>query len=175
MNLKEFIDATSPEDLAKIAEDAQDDLLSKIASVVLPLLEKQADYILYKLAEEMNAHEANETPKEEKEEHQIDPKQVADEASRDNSIVDDGSTHPGGLKVNDVTEAINEAIIAGQADKILPFVKAVAEQHPDTVNEIIKIVKVILHDAMMKKLIDPKEGIEISSKLDEATQLEGGE
>ena len=76
-----------------------------------------------------------------------------------------GSETPEGLKATEVSEAVDQAVAAGQPDKIMPFVKAVAQAHPDALNEIVKIVKVCIHDAVMKRTIDPEQAAKIAEEL----------
>ena len=78
-----------------------------------------------------------------------------------------GSETPGGIVATDVQAAVNQAIEAGQPDKIGQFVKAVASSHPEALFEIIKIVKVVLHTAIMKRKIDPSEAAKVAQALDQ--------
>lgn len=85
-------------------------------------------------------------------------------AGKSNQILDP-STTPGGLKAQDVKDAVLQAIQVGQPDKILPFVKTIAEHHPDAINEVIKMVKIELHDGIMKKLIEEDAAVSITDQL----------
>lgn len=139
---------------------------------------------LEKIAEEPKEHEAQETPAQEQAEEQQEVPKTDEEASRQNyekykntpddvtpatgnknNYYMDPSVTPGGLKAQEIKDAISEAIQVGQSDKILPFIKALAQQYPDTVNEIIKMVKIELHDGLMKKMIDEQAAVAITDQL----------
>lgn len=174
MDFMEFIKKSSPEDLQKIAEQAQDEIVAKVMSAMIPLLEKQAEYTLELIKKAMEEGEAQEPQEEEKEEPKkeeieempIEPGTIPGTTyGEDNSDVV-GSETPGGIVATDVQVAVNQAIEAGQATKIEAFVKAVASSHPEALFEIIKIVKVVLHTAIMKRKIDPAEAAKVAQALD---------
>ena len=190
MDLKEFLEKTEPEVLEKLAANAQDELITKVVEAMFPLFEKTANYtaylILEKLAEEANAKEANVEKAESEEAEKQEPPKTEDEAVRrnfeenknspdpwtpasggSNNILVDPSVTPGGMKAQDVKDALSEALQLGESGKVLPFVKAVAEQYPETVNELIKMVKVELQDAYMKKFIDEETAASLSDQLNE--------
>ena len=170
MDFMEFIKKSSPEDLQKIAEQAQDEIVAKVMSAMIPLLEKQAEYtleLIKRAMEEGGEPPAQEEQREEaKEEMPVEPGTIPGTTyGEDNSDVV-GSETPGGIVATDVQVAVNQAIEAGQATKIEAFVKAVASSHPEALFEIIKIVKVVLHTAIMKRKIDPAEAAKVAQALD---------
>ena len=170
MDFMEFIKNSSPEDLLKIAEQAQDEIVAKVMSAMIPLLEKQAEYtleLIKRAMEEGGEPPAQEEQREEaKEEMPVEPGTIPGTTyGEDNSDVV-GSETPGGIVATDVQVAVNQAIEAGQATKIEAFVKAVASSHPEALFEIIKIVKVVLHTAIMKRKIDPAEAAKVAQALD---------
>jgi len=174
MDFKNFIEQTEPEVLEKLAAEAQDELVRKVIDAMFPLFEKTANYtahlILEKLAEEVQQEEApaEEVPAEQEQEggEEAPVKLDATPATgnKTNESMNPSAT-PGGLKAQDVKDAIDEAMQVGQSDKILPFVEAVMKQYPETANEVIKMVKVALHDGIMKQLIDEESAIAITDKL----------
>lgn len=177
MDLKTFLDKTEPEVMQKIAADAQDELVKKVVEAMFPLFEKTANYtahlILEKLAEEEEKEEvvpeageqkSTETDETDQQEVKIDSTPVT--GNKTNETVDP-STTPGGLKAQEIKDAIDEAMQVGESGKILSFVEAVMKQYPETINEIIKMVKVELQDGYMKKLIDEETATDISNKLNE--------
>lgn len=168
MDLKTFIETTDPEVLQKFAEESQDELVNKIIDKLFPIMEKQANYtaylILEKLAEEVDEVKVDgETAAKQN----VETSEVTTETTggKDNSTVQDGNNNPGGLRAQDVKDAIAEAIEVGQSDKILPFIKQLAQQYPDTFKEVVKMVKVELQDGIMKKLIEPEKAVEISDQI----------
>lgn len=176
MNFIEWMQKTSPEDLQKLAEEAQDDLVRKVMDSMIPLFEKQAQYTVHliKLAmEDGSPAEEEQEQKEPVQQEEESAEQGSDpipgaltplSGGKDNTDVV-GSETPEGLKATEVSEAVDQAVAAGQPDKIMPFVKAVAQAHPDALNEIVKIVKVCIHDAVMKRTIDPEQAAKIAEEL----------
>ena len=76
------------------------------------------------------------------------------------------------IKVNDIKAAVQEALVAGSGEKILSFVKALASQQPEAINEVVKIIKVELHSSFMNKQIDEESALKISDGLN--ALLDGG-
>jgi hypothetical protein len=186
MDFKEFFEKTSPEEFQKVAETAQDDLVKKVIEGLMPLFNKYAEYTV-ELIKTAVAGDDTETPNPGPQEGTTEVVSAIPDnpgnipgttLGKDNSGVV-GSETPEGLKATDVQYAVAEAVEAGQADKIMPFVKAVASAHPDAVNEIIKIVKVSLHDAIMNRKIDPEQAAKVAEELDQLiaapVAAEGGE
>jgi len=171
MDFKEFLEATSPETLQKLAEDAQNEMVDKVVNALLPIMEKQAEYTMYLLKtalEDVAPTEAAPISGDE----QITPTSVPSTGAHDNTGVD-ASNNEGGLNVNQIVEAIQQAVVAGQAPKIVEFVKAIASAHPDTYSEVVKIVKVQLQDAVANKVLDPEEAANISQELNNLTSVQG--
>ena len=170
MDFKEFLETTSPETLQKIAEDAQNELVSKLTDALMPLFEKQAEYTMYLLKtalEDVAPTEAAAVSGDE----QVTPTPVLTApvtGAHSNENVE-GSNTEGGLNVNQIVEAIREAVVAGQANKIVPFVKAIASSHPEAYEELVKIVKVQLQDAVMNKVLDPESSAAIAQELNNLT------
>jgi len=170
MNFMEFLEKTAPEDLQKLAEQAQDELVNKVMNSIIPLLEKQAEYTVMLIKQAMEGEEA---PQEEKEEQEAAAAQAAMEPGtkpgttqgEDNSEVV-GSNTPEGLKATDIQGAVNQAIEAQQVEKVIPFVKALASAHPDALTEVSKIIKVCLHDAIMKRKVEPEKAAKVAQELD---------
>lgn len=163
MDMKKFFESTDPDILQKIAEDSQNELLERM----LPILEKTANYTAYlvmqKLAEAMeggvSADLATPPPAA-----QAPAAQTPATGNRSNA---DSRPNPiqGGLDMKQVHDAVAEALATQNASKIIPFVQAVGGKHPEVLNEIIKAVKVELHDAIMKQLIDEESAVQISQAL----------
>jgi hypothetical protein len=176
MDLKTFIEQNEPEVLQKLAAEAQDELVNKVVEAIFPLFEKTAAYtaflVLEKLAEEGNeaAQNVEETIEAQNQNAEVTAK-VNEIAHTDPAAGNktnqsmDPSVTPGGLKAQDIKDACSEAIQVGQAEKILPFVKAIVSQYPEAINEVIKMVKVELHDGIMKKLIDEETAVKITDEL----------
>ena len=158
MDMKNFFESTDPDILQKIAEDSQNELLEKM----LPILEKTANYTAYlvmqKLAEAMEG-EVSANP--------ATPPPAAQTPATGNRSNADSRPNPiqGGLDMKQVHDAVAEALATQNASKIIPFVQAVGGKHPEVLNEIIKAVKVELHDAIMKQLIDEESAVQISQAL----------
>lgn len=176
MDLKTFIEQSEPEVLQKLAAEAQDELVNKVVEAIFPLFEKTAAYtaflVLEKLAEEENKVAPNIEEDVEAQNQNAEATAKVNEIINTNPVTGnktnqsmDPSATPGGLRAQDVKDACSEAIQAGQAEKILPFVKAIASQYPEAINEVIKMVKVELHDGIMKKLIDEETAIKITDEL----------
>lgn len=185
MDLRTFIEQTEPEALQKLAAEAQDELVNKVVEAIFPLFEKTAAYTAFLVLEKLAEEAKEKAPKEEEagaapevEEAVEAQDQNAEASAKVNEIAHtdpvtasksnqsmDPSATPGGLKAQDIKDACSEAIQVGQAEKILPFVKAVAGQFPETINEVIKMVKVELHDGIMKKLVDEETAIKITDEL----------
>jgi hypothetical protein len=184
MDLKEFIEKTEPEVLQKLASEAQDEMVNKVIDAIFPLLEKTANYtaqlVLEKIAEELSEKKE---PKEEKEEventdnpneESAEQAAVEDEnvkidstpatGNKTNETMDPTNT-PGGMRAQDIKNAVSEACEAGQSNKIIPFVKAVGEQYPDAIQELIKMVKVELQAAFLNKSIDEETATALSDEL----------
>lgn len=182
MDLKEFIEKTEPEVLQKLASEAQDEMVNKVVEALFPLLEKTANYtaqlVLEKIAEEL-AEKKEEVSEEKQNEDNPNEEKAEQAAVEDENVkIDstpatgnktnesmDPSTTPGGMRAEDIKNAVSEACEAGQANKILPFVKAVGEQYPDAIQELIKMVKVELQAAFMSKFIDEETATSISDEL----------
>lgn len=184
MDLRTFIEQSEPEVLQKLAVEAQDELVNKVVEAIFPLFEKTAAYTAFLVLEKLAEETKEEAPKEETgaapevEEAVEAQDQNAEASAKVNEIAHtdpvagnktnqsmDPSVTPGGLKAQDIKDACSEAIQVGQAEKILPFVKAVAGQFPETINEVIKMVKVELHDGIMKKLVDEETAVKITDEL----------
>jgi len=167
MDFLEFLKQTSPETLEKLAEDAENETIKKFIDAITPIMEKQAEYTMYLLKqalEDVTPTEASPSAGDE----QIVPVSVPSTGAHDNSAIE-GSNTEGGLNVNQIIQAIQEAIVAGQSNKIVPFVKAIASAHPETYEEIVKIVKVQLQDAVMHKVLDPEEAAKVSQEINDLT------
>jgi hypothetical protein len=168
MDLRRFLEETEPEVLQKLAEDSQNELLESM----LPLLEKTANYTAYlvmeKLAEILDQHEGAQSV-EDSTAPPITGGAVTEDIPQASGSRENGNVvanpESGGLNIQQVHDAVIEAIEAGQPDKILPFVQAVGSAYPTLVNEVIKAVKTDLHDGIMKKTIDEQKAIEISQAL----------
>lgn len=164
MDFKEWVDKSNPEELQKIAENAQNELASKMVDIMFPLFEKCAEYtthlMMQKLAEAglVEGKEIKETPLP-------TPGANPGTSGEDNSDVDPSGDNSG-LKLDDVQNAVKDAIVNGAPDKIIPFVQAVASSRPEFLTEVIKIIKVQLHDAVMKKILDPEAAVQISQALE---------
>lgn len=171
----EWLAATSPETLEKLAEAEQDRLIEKL----FPLMEKQAEYIVHliKLAAEDIVQEEATTlpPKEEvaQVEGELPPTNKPITGTKDNIDVDPVTKSEPGIQVNDIIAAVQEAIEKGQLEKITAFVKAVASHYPEAMDDIIKIVKVELQDAGMKQLITIEDVAKIAEELNAI--VEGGQ
>jgi hypothetical protein len=184
MSFKDFLETTDPAMFDKLAEEAQVDLITKLTPLFDKCAEYTADLILRKIAETVENQATvekeeekvgnKEEQKENKEEEVKEDKEAVNEeeviptdpatANKSNEIMDPSLT-PGGLKAQDVKDAVDEAIAVGQADQILPFCKALAEQYPEAFQEVVKMVKIELHDGVMKKLIEPDAAISITDQL----------
>ena len=158
MDMKNFFESTDPDILQKIAEDSQNELLEKM----LPILEKTANYTAYlvmqKLAEAMEDGVSVDP---------VMPPPATQTPATGNRSNADSRPNPiqGGLDMKQVHDAVAEALATQNASKIIPFVQAVGGKHPEVLNEIIKAVKVELHDAIMKQLIDEESAVQISQAL----------
>ena len=162
LNLKQFLDVTSPETLEKLAQEAQDELVTKVAEALMPLMEKQAEYCAYlvmqKLAEtDVNLAEAAAA--------MVPPDAAPVTGNEDNSQMN--PTEGKGLDRNEIVAAVKEALAANQPDKIIPFVQAIAKQNPDLAVEVCKAVKVELHAAVMNKHVEAEKAVEVAQKLAE--------
>lgn len=150
MNMRTFLESTDPEMLQKFAEEQEDYLLEKL----FPLLEKTANYTAYlvmeKLAEAM--------------EGEVAPASVTP-ATGNRTNEQSNPTRPTGINIQQVHDAVSEAIGTGNSGKVVPFVDAIAKSHPDAINEVIKAVKVELHDGLMKQQLDEQTATQISSAL----------
>ena len=172
----EWLAATSPETLEKLAEAEQDRLIEKL----FPLMEKQAEYIVHliKLAAEeaVKEEDRTEVPIQEEgkvvQEELLPPKKPIT-GTKDNIDVDPVTKSDPGIQVNDIIAAVQEAIEKGQLDKITTFVKAVASHYPEATDDIIKIVKVELQDAGMKQLISLEDVGKVAEGLNMI--VEGGQ
>lgn len=162
MNFMEFMEKTAPEDLQKLAEEAENDFANKIVDLMFPLLEKQAEYTVALVMEKLAEAGAIE---QQIEETPLPASGAPASGASDNSTVE-GTNTPSGLKLSEIQDAVQEAIASGSPDKIIPFVKAIEESRPEYITEVIKIVKVQLHDAAMKKTIDPEVAVQIAQALD---------
>lgn len=162
LNLKQFLEATAPETLEKLAQEAQDELVTKVAEALMPLMEKQAEYCAYlvmqKLAEtDVNLAEAAAA--------MVPPDAAPVTGNEDNSQMN--PTEGKGLDRNEIVAAVKEALAANQPDKIIPFVQAIAKQNPDLAVEVCKAVKVELHAAVMNKHVEAEKAVEVAQKLAE--------
>lgn len=157
-NFREFLEATSPETLEKLASEAQDDLLAKMEERMLPLLEKCAQYTAYiiKCADEQLVEGVQEMP----------PSTKPMTGSKDNEEVTDRKPD-NFLDKNTIVDSVREAVAAGKADAIIPFVKTVIQSKPDAANEIIKIIKVELQDLATSEKIDPEMAVNIGDALNQ--------
>lgn len=176
MDFKQFLETTSPETLEKLAEEAQNELVAKVADALLPLMEKQAEYTVALLLEKIAGAPV---PAPDGTQDDINPTneaQVVQEATgtstpaagnKDNSAMGTHTRSEDLLAPEELKAAINEAVEAGQADKIVPFVKALMQAHPDVVDEIVKIIKVELHAALMNKKIDQETAVAVSQQVDQ--------
>lgn len=167
----EWLEATSPEVLEKLAEAEQDRFFEKL----MPLLEKQAEYTVYlikKAAEEMEQEIPSQQQQQATQEEVTELPKKPETSGKDNIDVDPVTKSEPGIKVNDITLAVQEAIAQGQLDKITTFVKAIMSNYPDAVDDVIKIVKVELQDAGMKQIISVEDAVKVSDALN--LLLEGG-
>lgn len=170
MDFKQFLETTSPETLQKLAEDTQNELIDKFKEALMPLFEKQAEYTIYLLKQALeDVAPTEETPNPGDE--QIVPVSVPSTGAHDNSAVP-GGTSEGGLDVNQLIEAIREAVVAGQASKIVQFVKAIASAHPEAYEEVVKIVKVQLQDAVANTIVPAEEAAAIVQELNNLTSTQ---
>lgn len=164
MSLKKFLEEHSPEALEKMAEEAQDDFLAKL----IPILEKTSEYTAKLVIEKMATENVIEKKeKSETLENNTETIENTNEATASNKTNEDvdPTTNPGGLKAQDVKDAVAEAIRLNHSDKIMPFVKALVQKYPELLDEIVKMIKVELHDGVMKKYIDESSALNISNEL----------
>jgi hypothetical protein len=159
MKFIQFVKQSNPDFLEKMAGIEQDTLVD--------LLEKQAEYTVHLLLEKL-AEETQEVPGGSP---TADPSQTPITGGQENVLMDDNRPS-NSIKVNDIKAAVQEAITAGAGEKIIAFVKALAQQNPEAVNEVVKIIKVELHSAFMNKQIDEESAVKISDGLNEI--LDGG-
>lgn len=170
-SFKEWLESKDASVLEKMAEAEQDSLVNKVIDRIMPLLEKQAEYTVYLLTKK--AEEAEEGGEGNEEVQPVGlPAQPAS-GSKDNLANDPPSKAPAGLQVNDVKAAVEEAIINEQSSKIPALVKAVASNYPDLIAEVVKIIKIELQDACMKKMLTPEDAAKVSDELNNL--LESGE
>jgi hypothetical protein len=155
------------------------DLLEKLSGVekspLINLFEKQAEYIIKALMEKKAEEEVKEIKsgtdyKQPTEDPNVSPELApipvteAITGGQNNKNMDDNRPSPS-IKVNDLKDAVQEALVAGAGDKVITFVKALAEQNPEAINEVIKIIKVELHSAYMNKIIDEESALKVSNEL----------
>ena len=162
LNLKQFLEATAPETLEKLAQEAQDELVTKVAEALMPLMEKQAEYCAYLVMQKLAETEANLA---EAAAAMAPPADAAPVTGEDNSQMN--PTEGKGLNRNEIVTAVKEALAANQPDKIIPFVQAIAKQNPDLAVEVCKAVKIELHSAVMNKQIEAEKAVETAQKLAE--------
>jgi len=173
MKFIDFIRHTKPGLLEKVAGAEQDALVD--------LLEKQAQYTVHLLLEKLaEGEEAQEEAQEaEAEQGPINPdgspvvgsSQTPHTGGQENAMMDDNRPSSS-IKVNDIKNAVEEALAAGAGEKIVGFVQALASQQPEAINEVIKIIKVQLHSAFMNKQIDEESAVKVSDGLN--ALLDGG-
>ena len=162
LNLKQFLEATAPETLEKLAQEAQDELVTKVAEALMPLMEKQAEYCAYLVMQKLAETEANLA---EAAAAMAPPADAAPVTGEDNSQMN--PTEGKGLDRNEIVAAVKEALAANQPDKIILFVQAIAKQNPDLAVEVCKAVKVELHAAVMNKHVEAEKAVEVAQKLAE--------
>ena len=158
--LRELLDEASPEEMQKMAEEVEQDFLNKIIASLEPLLEKQAESLVDKVLDKLASIASEDHPSAE-------PPVTA---AHDNSNMGTGLNQE--LDRNEIVMAIQEAIAAGSVDKIVTFVKALAGANPEGATEVIKIVKVEMHDAVMNKKIDQETAVGVVQQISSAI---GGE
>ena len=163
LNLKRFLEATAPETLEKLAQEAQDELVTKVAEALMPLMEKQAEYCAYLVMQKLAETEANLAEAAAVMAPPADAAPVT--GNEDNSQMN--PTEGKGLDRNEIVTAVKEALAANQPDKIIPFVQAIAKQNPDLAVEVCKAVKIELHSAVMNKQIEAEKAVETAQKLAE--------
>lgn len=162
LNLKQFLEATAPETLEKLAQEAQDELVTKVAEALMPLMEKQAEYCAYLVMQKLAETDANLA---EAAAAMVPPDAAPVTGNEDNSQMN--PTEGKGLDRNEIVAAVKEALAANQPDKIIPFVQAIAKQNPDLAVEVCKAVKVELHAAVMNKHVEAEKAVEVAQKLAE--------
>ena len=165
MDFQQFITETEPEVLEKLAEEAQNDLISKL----MPLFEKTAEYaaflVLSKLAEgAAEPEESDETKAEPAAAATQEPVMPIDtKKTNEGSFNATGS----GFDVETLRLAINEAIEQQQTEKILEFVTTIGKQNPAMMIEVAKTVKVELQDAIMSDRIEEEKALMITNSINE--------
>ena len=162
MNFQEWLDATSPEVLEKLAEIEQDRLVLKVIDQLIPIMEKQAEYTAYLIMNKF-AEEQEQVEQEQIQEQGLPIKPAS--GAKDNIENDPVTKSPPGLPINEIIKAIEEAIQVGQPDKIVALVKAIASKFPEAIDDVIKIVKVELQDAGMKRFISLDDAAKIAQEL----------
>lgn len=162
LNLKQFLEATAPETLEKLAQEAQDELVTKVAEALMPLMEKQAEYCAYLVMQKLAETDANLA---EAAAAMVPPDAAPVTGNEDNSQMN--PTEGKGLDRNEIVAAVKEALAANQPDKIILFVQAIAKQNPDLAVEVCKAVKVELHAAVMNKHVEAEKAVEVAQKLAE--------
>lgn len=165
MDFQKFLKETSPEVLEKLAEDVQNEMVTKVAEALMPIFEKSAQYTAYLIKEALQDVAPTEAAPILGDEPIANPKATV---AHNNEGVE-GSNIEGGIDVNQVTDAIREALVANAANKIAPFVKAVASAHPEAYTELVKLVKVQLQDAVMHKILDTESAAAVVQELDNMT------
>jgi hypothetical protein len=156
MDIREFFQKTEPEMFEKLAgEESMEN--------IYPLLEKTAQYAVYLTFKKM-AEEGLIESQAPVEEVVASPAVAPVTGNKDNQGVV-ANPESGGLNIQQAHDAMAEAIQAGQPDKIIPFVKAVASSYPTLINEVIKAAKTELHDGIMHRVIEEQKAVEISKAL----------
>ncbi len=166
MAFSDWLLKQSDEDLQKIAVELQDELTQKVVTSLLPLMDKQAEYIIQQLSKKADeAVNLEAAPVEEAAPVPIVEVGAAPvTAAHDNG---DTAISSDAINMNELKEAMIEAVVANQAPKIIELVKAIASsQGPKVAVEIIKAAKVILHDSVLGGKIEEEAAIEISQNLD---------
>ena len=149
----------------QLAEEAQNDLISKL----MPLFEKTAEYaaflVLSKLAEDAaEPEESDETKAAPAAAATQEPVMPIDtKKTNERSFNATGS----GFDVETLKLAINEAIEQQQTEKILEFVTTIGKQNPAMMIEVAKTVKVELQDAIMSDRIEEEKALMITNSINE--------
>lgn len=156
MDIREFFQITEPEMFEKLAGEES-------MESIYPLLEKTAQYAVYLMFEKM-AEEGLVEQAAPVEQVIATPAAAPVTGNKDNQGVV-ANPQSGGLNIQQAHDAMSEAIKAGQPDKIVSFVKAVASSYPTLINEVIKAAKTELHDGIMNRFIEEEKAVEISKTL----------
>jgi len=156
MDFKTFLAQSSEEELSKLAEEMQDEMVEKVANALVPLLEKTAEYTAYLILEKLASDVV------------IQEHPGTEEASV--ASVDNGEAKPGAsekISQTEISGAAREAIEAGSPDKVVTFIKTVFGSYgPEFTEQAIKTVKTVLHDIVVSGKLDEATASKIAQELD---------